>query len=143
MSSALRRGRALDWLLFGLAGAAVVWAHQFGVASVAVLHATAGAAVVRRHRAAKQADAAGRVPAGAVGWAVALGLTAAAVVALVAGRAMSGLTIRRANVGPLVAGVLAVLALATLDQSARVAARHTPPPATAASVPASAPTSGR
>lgn len=84
MAAALRHGGVAAWVLFGLAGAAVVWAHQFGVVTVAVLHIAAGTAVIRRLRARspEDRDAGGRTAAMA-GWAVALALTMTALVALV------------------------------------------------------------
>jgi len=86
-TAALRHGRAVDWVLFGVISAAVVWTHQFGVASVAVLHTAVGVAVIRRHRAGDPTGEASASRGFAVaGWAVALVLTAAAVVGLVAWR---------------------------------------------------------
>ena len=60
-------------------------------------------------------------------------------VALAAGRAVSRLTARRADVGLVVVGVMAVLAVVTVDQSVRVTP-HAVPPAAPAAAPAPTPT---
>ena len=78
LATALDGGGPGIWLLFGLADAAVVWTHQFGLATVAVLHVAAGVALARRYRT-------GSRPATALaGWAGALVMTVAAAGALVA-----------------------------------------------------------
>ncbi|MGQ0519524.1 MAG: glycosyltransferase family 39 protein [Actinomycetota bacterium] len=54
MVRALRRGRASDWVLFGLAGAALIWSHQLAWVHVAVLHAAAGLLVWRGEKTARR-----------------------------------------------------------------------------------------
>src|SRR5581483_4687128 len=61
--SALRHGRPWGWLLFGLASAGVVWAHQFGVVTVALLHVSAGLTVVRAFRSGRTRVAVDEWPA--------------------------------------------------------------------------------
>jgi hypothetical protein len=71
---ALERERFVDWVLFGAAAALLLWTHQLGFVTVAVLHAAAGLAVWR-------ADDAPR-PARLSRWATALAIDIAAFVAL-------------------------------------------------------------
>ncbi|MEW6476050.1 MAG: glycosyltransferase family 39 protein, partial [Actinomycetota bacterium] len=76
MVAAVRHGHPGGWILFGLAAAAVVWAHQFGMVTVAVLHAAAGGTVLRAFR--RRGGTVGPL----LGWAVALAVTVTAVAAL-------------------------------------------------------------
>jgi hypothetical protein len=72
----VQRGRTTDWVLFGAADAALLWTHQLALAHVAVLHVAVLATVVHRHR---EGEPVGRF---AAGWALAGGLTLAALIAL-------------------------------------------------------------
>ena len=81
---AVRRGRPADWVLLGVAEAAVVWSHQLGVVHVTVLTVAVGAYVWRERRAGRGGPA---LVAGAAGSA-AVALAAAA--ALVAARSGLG-----------------------------------------------------
>lgn len=79
---ALRRRRTLDWILLGVAEAAVLWAHQLGVVHVAVLTVAVAACGWRDRR-----HGGGAVLAGAT---ISLALAAGAGAALVAARAGLG-----------------------------------------------------
>jgi hypothetical protein len=76
MLRSLRRGGALDWLLLALAGSALVWTHQLGVVHVLVLHVGVAATLVGCRR---RGEPTARL---AAGWAASLGVTAAAMVAV-------------------------------------------------------------
>jgi len=91
---ALRRNRAADWVLLGLAGAGLVLAHQLGLATVAVLDGAAAAALVRRYRSGRAVGSVGSV--GSVRWAAAgLGLAV-----LMAAAAAVPLLVTRHGFGP-------------------------------------------
>jgi 4-amino-4-deoxy-L-arabinose transferase-like glycosyltransferase len=75
--NAAQRGRMTDWTLFGLATPALLWSHQLALVHVVVLHLAAGV-VLWRHR--QRGEPIRRF---AAGWALALGLGGAALVALV------------------------------------------------------------
>jgi hypothetical protein len=47
---ASERGRVTDWLLFGMAGCALLWSHQLGVVHVVVLHVAIFTSVIERWR---------------------------------------------------------------------------------------------
>ncbi|MGH9177653.1 MAG: glycosyltransferase family 39 protein, partial [Acidimicrobiales bacterium] len=77
---ALRRGRASDWVLFGLAGAALLWAHQLAWIHVGVLVGVAAFTVARRSDRRRWL----------AGWAGAVAVVAVAAVGLVAYRSGFG-----------------------------------------------------
>ncbi len=81
---ALRRGRASDWVLFGLSGAALMWSHQLALAHLAVLHGAAIVALLRRRKAREP------VLPQVGGWLVAVAVVASAAVALLALRSGFG-----------------------------------------------------
>jgi Dolichyl-phosphate-mannose-protein mannosyltransferase len=76
MLRAVESERPVDWVLFGAAGAALVWTHQLGFLHVAVLFAAVAAVAWRR---ARRGEAVERLVAGGLG---ALALTGAAFLAL-------------------------------------------------------------
>lgn len=76
MLCALRRGRASDWVLFGLAGAGLIWTHQLALVHLVVLHGVVGLALFRRRREAEP------VLPGVAGWSAALAIVVIAAVPL-------------------------------------------------------------
>lgn len=84
MLCSLRCGRASDWVLFGLAGAALIWAHQLALVHLAVLHGAVAVALVRRRK-----DAEPAMP-GFAGWTAALTILVLAAVPLIALRSGVG-----------------------------------------------------
>ena len=77
---ASERGRGTDWLLFGIAGVALLWTHQLGVVHLIVLHGAAATALIRQwHR-----DR--RIAPFAAGWGLSLVIHTAALISLAAYR---------------------------------------------------------
>lgn len=85
MLCALRRGRASDWVLFGVAGAALIWTHQLALIHLMVLHGAVAVALFRRRRAGEP------LLAGLAGWSGALAIGVLGAVPLL---------MLRAGVGP-------------------------------------------
>lgn len=81
---AIRRGRATDWVLFGVAGATLMWTHQLAFVHLVVLHGAAVVCLLRRRREGR--------PMGslAAGWAVSVLIVTAAAIPLIAARSGIG-----------------------------------------------------
>jgi hypothetical protein len=80
MLRAVERGRPVDWILFGLTGAVLVWSHQLAFLHAAILLGAAGAVVWQRRRQERAETWS------TAGWTAAALLTGAAFAALVAYR---------------------------------------------------------
>jgi hypothetical protein len=80
MLQAVDRGRPLDWIVFGVTGAVLVWSHQLAVLHAAVLVGAAGVVVIERRR--RAAGTGGAV----AGWATAAVLVGASFAVLVSYR---------------------------------------------------------
>ena len=84
MTRAVRRGRSRDWVLFGLAGAALAWTHHLALVHLAVLHAGVALFLWRRREEGEP------VRPALAGWVAALAILAAAVGPLLAWRSGLG-----------------------------------------------------
>ena len=78
--SATERGGLTEWLLFGIAGAALLWTHQLGVVHLVVLHIAAAASLVECWRRGQPDKPL------AAKWALSFTIQAVALVAVVAYR---------------------------------------------------------